>query len=116
MAKKVIDKFTALAGEHTDPRTRRYLAPKRIVWTQGNVTGAGSEFFRIGPLKMLGDGALGARTAYLSRQLRRCHGELLVRALAFYLKGSLAEKMLGQIFLGTFADLFHILFYGIPVQ
>ena len=34
---------------------------------QGNVTGAGSEFFKIGPLKMLGDGALGARTAYLSR-------------------------------------------------
>lgn len=34
---------------------------------EGNVTGAGSEFFRIGPLKLLGDGALGARTAYLSR-------------------------------------------------
>ena len=33
----------------------------------GNVTGAGSEFFKIGPLKMLGDGALGARTAFLSR-------------------------------------------------
>jgi len=33
----------------------------------GNVTGAGSDFFRIGPLKMLGDGALGAHTAYLSR-------------------------------------------------
>ena len=32
----------------------------------GNVTGTGSEHFRIGPLKMLGDGALGARTAYLS--------------------------------------------------
>ena len=33
----------------------------------GNVTGTGTDFFRIGPLKMLGDGALGARTAYLSR-------------------------------------------------
>lgn len=33
----------------------------------GNGTGSGSEFFRIGPLKLLGDGALGARTAYLSR-------------------------------------------------
>lgn len=33
----------------------------------GNVTGAGSEGFKIGPLKMLGDGALGARTAFLSR-------------------------------------------------
>lgn len=33
----------------------------------GNVTGAGTDFFRIGPLKMLGDGALGARTAYLTQ-------------------------------------------------
>jgi len=35
--------------------------------SEGNVTGAGSEWFRIGPLKLLGDGALGARTAFLSR-------------------------------------------------
>ena len=33
----------------------------------GNMTGKGSDFFKIGPLKMLGDGALGARTAFLSR-------------------------------------------------
>lgn len=33
----------------------------------GNTTGVGSDFFRCGPLKLLGDGALGARTAYLSR-------------------------------------------------
>lgn len=33
----------------------------------GCKTGAGTDKFRIGPLKMLGDGALGARTAYLSR-------------------------------------------------
>jgi len=33
----------------------------------GNYTGRGTERFRIGPLKMLGDGALGARTAYLSQ-------------------------------------------------
>ena len=33
----------------------------------GNVTGTGNEMYRMGPLKMLGDGALGARTAYLSR-------------------------------------------------
>ena len=32
----------------------------------GNLTGTGTDLFRIGPLKMLGDGALGARTAYLS--------------------------------------------------
>lgn len=33
---------------------------------KGNVTGAGGDMFKIGPLKMMGDGALGARTAYLS--------------------------------------------------
>ena len=33
----------------------------------GNRTGAGSNMFKIGPLKLLGDGALGARTAYLSK-------------------------------------------------
>ena len=33
----------------------------------GNVTGIGTDRFKIGPLKMLGDGALGARTAFLSR-------------------------------------------------
>ena len=33
----------------------------------GNLTGTGIDHFRIGPLKMLGDGALGARTAFLSR-------------------------------------------------
>lgn len=32
----------------------------------GLTTGSGSEMFKIGPLKMLGDGSLGARTAYLS--------------------------------------------------
>ncbi|MBO4288543.1 MAG: amidohydrolase [Lachnospiraceae bacterium] len=33
----------------------------------GHKTGVGSSMFRTGPLKMLGDGSLGARTAYLSR-------------------------------------------------
>ena len=33
----------------------------------GYTTGVGSELFKIGPLKMLGDGSLGARTAYLSQ-------------------------------------------------
>ncbi len=32
----------------------------------GNQTGTGSNRFRIGPLKLLGDGALGARTAFLT--------------------------------------------------
>lgn len=38
---------------------------KRFV-DAGHVTGAGSDLYRFGPLKMLGDGALGARTAFLS--------------------------------------------------
>jgi len=33
----------------------------------GNKTGTGTDHFRTGPLKMLGDGALGARTAYLAK-------------------------------------------------
>ena len=33
----------------------------------GNVTGRGTDHFKVGPLKMLGDGALGARTAYLCK-------------------------------------------------
>ena len=32
----------------------------------GHVTGTGSDMYKFGPLKMLGDGALGARTAFLS--------------------------------------------------
>lgn len=32
----------------------------------GNITGTGSDLFRIGPLKLVGDGALGSRTAHLS--------------------------------------------------
>ncbi len=33
----------------------------------GNKTGTGTDLYRMGPLKMLGDGALGARTAFLSK-------------------------------------------------
>lgn len=32
---------------------------------KGYTTGAGTDYFKIGPLKLLGDGSLGARTAYL---------------------------------------------------
>ncbi len=39
---------------------------KRFVHA-GNITGKGDEMFRIGPLKLLGDGSLGGRTAHLSR-------------------------------------------------
>ena len=34
---------------------------------KGYTTGVGSDYFKIGPLKLLGDGSLGARTAYLSK-------------------------------------------------
>ncbi len=34
---KVNEKFQALNGNITDPRTRRYLAPKRVIYTEGNV-------------------------------------------------------------------------------
>ena len=35
--KRVNDVLPALNGYNTDPRTRRYLSPKRIVWTNGDV-------------------------------------------------------------------------------
>ncbi|MBR5948607.1 MAG: amidohydrolase [Clostridia bacterium] len=38
---------------------------KRFV-EAGNITGTGGELFKIGPLKLLGDGSLGSRTAHLS--------------------------------------------------
>ncbi len=41
----------------------------------GYTTGSGDEFFRIGPLKMLGDGSLGARTAFLSGEYADAPGE-----------------------------------------
>ena len=34
---KVNEKFQALNGSMTDPRTRRYLVPKKIVLTKGDV-------------------------------------------------------------------------------
>ena len=37
---RLTDKFTALQSDVTDPRTRRYLTPKRVVLTKGSVTGA----------------------------------------------------------------------------
>ena len=43
------------------------VAALREFMEAGNLTGTGSDLFRIGPLKMLGDGALGARTAFLSQ-------------------------------------------------
>ena len=40
----------------------------------GNITGTGSDMFRIGPLKMVGDGSLGSRTAHLSVPYRGGNG------------------------------------------
>ena len=37
---KVNEIFKELNGSQTDPRVRRYITPKRIIFTQGNVTGA----------------------------------------------------------------------------
>lgn len=42
------------------PELRRFIEA-------GNHTGKGDDLFRIGPLKMLGDGSLGSHTAHLSR-------------------------------------------------
>ena len=41
----------------------------------GCVTGSGTELFRIGPVKLLGDGSLGSRTARLSRPYADAPGE-----------------------------------------
>ena len=35
---KVNEIFKELNGTQTDPRVRRYITPKRIIFTQGNVT------------------------------------------------------------------------------
>ncbi len=35
---RINEKFDALNGQTTDPRTRRYLAPKRVVLTEGDVS------------------------------------------------------------------------------
>lgn len=45
---------------HTVPDLKEFIEA-------GNKTGTGSDFFRTGPLKVVEDGSLGARTAYLSR-------------------------------------------------
>lgn len=47
----------------------------------GYVTGKGSDMFRIGPLKLLGDGSLGARTAFLSEDYSDAPG---TRGLAIF--------------------------------
>ncbi len=58
--------------------------------TQGYTTGTGDEWFRIGPLKMLGDGSLGARTAYLSADYADAPGE---RGLAIFTQAQFDEMI-----------------------
>ena len=41
----VTDKFDALKSNTTDPRTRRYLYPKRVVYTKGDVRDTKNLFF-----------------------------------------------------------------------
>ena len=41
----------------------------------GYKTGVGTEMFKIGPLKLLGDGSLGARTAFMSKEYADMPGE-----------------------------------------
>ena len=41
----------------------------------GNITGTGSDFFRIGPLKIVDDGSLGSRTAHLSKPYLQGDGD-----------------------------------------
>ena len=47
----------------------------REFFAAGYKTGVGSEMFKIGPLKLLGDGSLGARTAFMSKDYADMPGE-----------------------------------------
>lgn len=55
---------------------------------KGYKTGVGSELFKIGPLKLLGDGSLGARTAYLSKEYSDQPGE---KGLAIFTQDQLDD-------------------------
>jgi len=49
--------------------------PLKEFLNKGYNTGVGTDNFKIGPLKLLGDGSLGARTAYLSKEYSDAPGE-----------------------------------------
>ncbi|MGN1405595.1 MAG: amidohydrolase [Erysipelotrichaceae bacterium] len=57
---------------------------------KGYHTGVGNEYFKIGPLKLISDGSLGARTALLSRDYNDAPG---VRGLAVLKKEELYDFM-----------------------
>lgn len=56
----------------------------------GYRTGVGSPMFRIGPLKLLGDGSLGARTAFLSGEYADAPGK---RGIAIFTQAQLDEMI-----------------------
>ncbi len=56
----------------------------------GYTTGVGSKMFRIGPLKMLGDGSLGARTAFLSGEYADAPGE---KGIAIFTQAQFSEMI-----------------------
>ncbi|MBR5232165.1 MAG: amidohydrolase [Clostridia bacterium] len=57
----------------------------------GYKTGVGSDMLKIGPLKLLGDGSLGARTAYLSGEYADAPGE---KGLAIFTQEQLDELIM----------------------
>lgn len=69
---KVINAYTELKDEgrltvrvNEQSRFEKFEKFQKFI-SQGYITGYGDEFFKIGPLKLMADGSLGARTAYLS--------------------------------------------------
>lgn len=70
---KVIKAYTELSNEgkltlrvNEQSRFEKIENLKRFI-SMGYTTGVGDEYFKIGPLKLMADGSLGARTAYLSQ-------------------------------------------------
>lgn len=57
-------------------------------FSMGLTTGVGSETFRIGPLKLLGDGSLGARTAFMASGYADAPGE---KGLAIFTQAQFNE-------------------------
>lgn len=56
--------------------------------SKGYKTGVGSDLFKIGPLKLLGDGSVGARTAFLTKEYADLPGE---KGLAIFTQEQLDE-------------------------
>lgn len=63
----------------------------RAFLNAGYKTGVGDDIFKIGPLKLLGDGSLGARTAYLSGEYADAPGQ---KGLAIFTQQQFDELLL----------------------